>query len=631
VPELTDTCRPERRTPYRWRHGLAWLAAGLLWGVTRLPYGGQLLIGRGLGRLIRWLARDRRHIARTNLTLCFPDGSGSEREQLLDDHFASLGIALVETALAWWGSNRGLEGLLTINGLGHLEDALRHGRGAILLSAHFTTLEIGGRLLALHAPFHVLYRSHKNPVIETLQRHARRRHFEKAIPRDDLRGMLASLKQNRPVWYAPDQDFGRANSLFVPFFGIPAATLTATSRLARLSGAPVVPFFPRRLPGTRGYELSLLPALEGFPGKDIEQDTRRIMSLIEARIRQQPEQYLWVHRRFKTRPPGKAPVYDSKKGTFSVFSSEKTENVPFFPVHDILLVTLSNIGDALMTTPVMEALHAKHPQAIMDIVADPRSSELFAHCPYLNRVIHRDKSQGWRGSLVLIRELRKRRYDLIVDLRTDGLAWLLRARRRLTRRDARHARGHAVERHMAVIRRYTGTDDIPRPRLWLNATERQYAGQVLNHLPGRRWLALGPGARWEPKRWPPGQFRELVQRHRETFDAVVLLGSRADAGICRTLADGLTLPCLDLAGQTGLLEAAAVLSRMHLFIGNDSGLGHLAAAAGIPTLTLFGPGEPRRYHPWNHPARWLQSPTGRIEDLHVSRVAEALGALPLAR
>jgi KDO2-lipid IV(A) lauroyltransferase len=309
MPEVTDTCRPERYAPYRWRHGLARMTAGMLWCVTRLPYGGQLLIGRGLGRLIRRLARERRNIARTNLALCFPERSGSEREQLLDDHFDSLGIALVETALAWWGSSRRLEGLLTINGLGHLEDALRQGRGAILLSAHFTTLEIGGRLLALHAPFHVLYRSHKNPVIEDLQRRARRRHFEKAIPRDDLRALLASLKQNRPVWYAPDQDFGRANSLFVPFFGIPAATLTATSRLARLSGAPVVPFFPRRLPHAGGYELSLLPALEDFPGKDVEQDTRRIMALIEERVRQQPEQYLWVHRRFKTRPPGEPPVY----------------------------------------------------------------------------------------------------------------------------------------------------------------------------------------------------------------------------------------------------------------------------------------------------------------------------------
>ncbi len=180
---------------------------------------------------------------------------------------------------------------------------------------------------------------------------------------------------------------------------------------------------------------------------------------------------------------------------------------------------------------------------------------------------------------------------------------------------------------MSVIRRHTENAGIPPTRIWLTELEQEFANQALAGLPGRRWLGLGTGARWEPKRWPPGHFRELVASRREAFDAVVLLGGRADEGICRAIADGLSLPCLDLAGRTGLLEAAAVLARMQLFIGNDSGLGHLAAAAGIPTLTLFGPGEPARYRPWNPRGRWLQSPTRRITDLHVSRVAEELTAL----
>jgi len=297
------------------------------------------------------------------------------------------------------------------------------------------------------------------------------------------------------------------------------------------------------------------------------------------------------------------------------------------PVRHILLVTLSNIGDAVMTTPVMAALHKKHPEAVMDIVADPRSSELFAHCPYRNRVIHRDKQQGWRGSLALVRDLRRCHYDLIVDLRTDGLAWLLRGRRRLTRQGARRPEGHAVERHMEVIRRYIGTAGIPPTRLWFDGSELEFASRVLADLPGRRWLALGPGARWEPKRWPSGLFRELVLSRREDFDAVVLLGSAADKDCCRSIAEGLSLPCLDLAGRTSLLEAAALLSHMQLFIGNDSGLGHIAAAAGIPTLTLFGPGEPQRYHPWNSRGRWLQSPNRDIRTLPVSHVADALKEL----
>jgi lipopolysaccharide heptosyltransferase III len=297
------------------------------------------------------------------------------------------------------------------------------------------------------------------------------------------------------------------------------------------------------------------------------------------------------------------------------------------PVQHILVVTLSNIGDAVMTTPVMEALHGKHPQAVMDFVADPRSSELFTHCPYRDHVIQRDKRQGWRGSLALVRELRRRHYDLIVDLRTDGLAWLLRGRHRLTRHGARRPEGHAVERHMEVIRRHLETAGIPPTRLWLDGREQEFAGRTLAGLPGRRWLALGPGARWEPKRWPPGQFRELVQSRQEDFDAVVLLGSKADVESCRTLADGLRLPCLNLAGRTGLLEAAAVLSHLRLFIGNDSGLGHLAAAVGIPTLTLFGPGEPQRYRPWNPRGCWLQSPNRDIRALPVNRVADALTEL----
>jgi heptosyltransferase-3 len=296
-------------------------------------------------------------------------------------------------------------------------------------------------------------------------------------------------------------------------------------------------------------------------------------------------------------------------------------------VRHILLVTLSNIGDAVMTTPVMEALHGMHPQAVMDIVADPRSSELFTHCPYRDHVIHRDKQQGWRGSLALVHELRRRHYDLIVDLRTDGLAWLLRSRQRLTRQGTRCPQGHAVERHMDVIRRHVGTTGIPPTRLWLDGREQEFARRALAGLPGRRWLALGPGARWEPKRWPPVQFRELVLSRREDFDAVVLLGSAADKDSCRSIAEGLSLPCLDLAGRTSLLETAALLSHMRLFIGNDSGPGHLAAAVGIPTLTLFGPGEPQRYRPWNPRGRWLQSPNRDIRALQVSHVADALTEL----
>jgi len=285
------------------------LGLGLLWCLSRLSYAWQLRTGRLFGRLFRSLAPRRRHIAEVNLLLCFPDMAPAARAQLVEELFDSLGIGLLEMSLSWWAPDEKLEKLVTLEGLEHLQAALQQGKGAILLSGHFTTLEIGGRLLSLHTPFHVMYREHKNPAFEAAMTAARIRHYKKAIPRGDTRGMLQSLRENMPVWYAPDQDFGAGNSLFAPFFGVPAASITATSRLARISGAPVVPFFQTRLPDARGYRLTLYPALDNFPGVSIEQDTRRINAVIEAQVRKQPGQYLWAHRRFKTRPPGEPGVY----------------------------------------------------------------------------------------------------------------------------------------------------------------------------------------------------------------------------------------------------------------------------------------------------------------------------------
>ena len=286
-----------------------WLMFGVLWLVTRLPFGWQMAAGSLIGALALRLAGRRRHIAAVNLRLCFPDRSEDERQRLLKAHFDALGKGVVERALAWWGGSAPLRDRVRVVGLQHLQQARAKGRGVILLSAHFTTLELGGRLLALQAPFHVLYRKHKNPLFETVMQRARRRRFERAIPRDDTRALLASLNAGMPVWYAPDQNHAGPQAVFVPFFGIPASTLTATARLARLSGAPVVPFFQARLPGSEGYLLVLCPALEGFPGADIEQDTARINRLIEDVVREIPEQYLWVHRRFKTRPASERYPY----------------------------------------------------------------------------------------------------------------------------------------------------------------------------------------------------------------------------------------------------------------------------------------------------------------------------------
>jgi len=282
---------------------------GALRLIILLPYRWQMRAGRLIGWLALRLARHRRHIADVNLALCFPEQTPQQRSGLLRAHFNSLGCGVVETALCWWGSEQKLQGITRVDGLEHLETAQSKGKGVILLSAHFTTLELGGRLLAMHTPFHVLYRQHKNPLFEAVMRRSRERRFDKAIARDDMRSLLSSLKAGMPVWYAPDQNHGGSQSVFAPFFGVQASTLTTPSRLAKISGAAVVPFYQTRLADGSGYQLTLFPALENFPSDSAVQDATRLNALLENVILEMPEQYLWVHRRFKTRPEGERHPY----------------------------------------------------------------------------------------------------------------------------------------------------------------------------------------------------------------------------------------------------------------------------------------------------------------------------------
>ena len=277
-----------------------------------LPYRAQLSVGAGLGMLIYHLMPWRRSVAQINIALCFPDRTAAQQHALVKNNFRAAGISLLETALSWWGTRAQIEPLIQIEGIEHLHYALQLHRGVILLSAHFTCLEIGGRLLALRQRFHVMYKKHRNPLFEAVMKQAREHNYERAIERHDVRSMLRSLKQGNAVWYAPDQDFGAQHSVFAPFMGVTCATLAAPARLAKMSGAPVVPFFPQRLEDGSGYRLILLPALDNFPSNDEVADATRINGVIEHAVRRAPEQYLWLHRRFKTRPPGEAPLYPAR-------------------------------------------------------------------------------------------------------------------------------------------------------------------------------------------------------------------------------------------------------------------------------------------------------------------------------
>lgn len=291
------------------RYWLLWIGVGILWTLTRLPLIWQLAIGRRVGRLFYRFATRRRHIALINLQLCFPELSPSQQQRLLLQHFESLGMGLFEMLSAWWVSDHALKSLGQIKGLEHLQTGFQRGKGIILLSAHMTSLEIGMRFLIMHTPIHGIYRPHENPVIEYLMQRNRENHAEKAIPREAIREMLRSLKKNKALWFAMDQNFGHKNSVFAPFFKVPAATNTATTRLAELSNATVIPFFMQRLSNNKGYEMTLLPPLTDFPSENPLEDAIRINQLIEQHVRQVPEQYLWVHRRFKDRQLGESHVY----------------------------------------------------------------------------------------------------------------------------------------------------------------------------------------------------------------------------------------------------------------------------------------------------------------------------------
>lgn len=288
----------------------------------------------------------------------------------------------------------------------------------------------------------------------------------------------------------------------------------------------------------------------------------------------------------------------------------------------LLFVTLSNIGDLVMTTPALVALHEAWPEARIDIVADARSSELLRRAPFLGELVHRVKRDGKLGMLRMIRGLRHERYEAIVDLRTDFLPWLLRGRRRSARWQA-HAQGpHAVEQHFAVAARVLPTPSpIPDARVWIDDSDRARASAMLAALPGTRWLALAPGANWPGKIWPAAHYVALANLLRETFDSIVLLGNAADAAGGERMQQALQLPTLNLMGRTSLIDAAAVLAGCEFFVGNDSGLGHLAAACGIATVTVFGPGRPERYRPWGSRASLVMAPGLDLDKLAPETVA----------
>ena len=296
------------------RYWLTWIGLCVLRSIAVLPFATQRQVATALGALIRRLPLAYVRIAERNIELCLPHLSPRERAALIDRHCQSLGMALCETATTWWSSDARVGKLAEVQGLEHLQAAFAKGRGAILIGGHFTTIEIATRILGTVVPMNVVYRPTKNALLSHIMHSSFCRHG-KPIRHDDIRTMIRALRHNEAVWYAPDQSYRNKGAAMVNFFGIPAATTTATSRLARISGAAVLTYFPERLPGLAGYRVVIGPAFEDFPGNDVIHDVERFNELLEAQILRIPEQYLWMHRRFKGLSPDYPDYYgrDSRR------------------------------------------------------------------------------------------------------------------------------------------------------------------------------------------------------------------------------------------------------------------------------------------------------------------------------
>ena len=286
-----------------------WVTFGLLRLATLLPYASHISLGRFLGRLIHRLAGNKESIVDTNLQLCFPQKSIEERNHIKNRTYENYGISLLELAMCWWWKPERLKPIVELRGLEHVENCLKNKQAVILLSGHFTSLEIGARLLALYLPFQVMYRTQKNRFFDSLLYTKRKNYLVDVISRKNTRRILMGIRSLIPTWYAPDQNFARERNVFAPFFGIPTATITASTRLAASGKAAMLPFYPERKADGSGYILWIKPPLDNFPSGDEVVDATAINAAIELFVIQNPDQYMWMHPRFKTRPAGEPEIY----------------------------------------------------------------------------------------------------------------------------------------------------------------------------------------------------------------------------------------------------------------------------------------------------------------------------------
>jgi KDO2-lipid IV(A) lauroyltransferase len=295
------------------KHWLSWIVIFFMWAISQLPWRLQMMIGGGIGRLIHALIKKRRNICMRNLEISFPEKTHEQRKALCKAHFISLGKGLMDASFSWWGSTKTLLKRSRIEGIENLEGAIASGRPIIFLSTHFTSLEVSGSIIADHLESCFVFRPHKNPVLNHIGINRREARFGKTIAKNNIREMLRQLKQGKAVWYAPDQSFRRKGHIMVPFFGTPVPTNPATSRLAKLSNALVIPIYCTRESTDQkdeGYTLHIHSPLDNFPSGDIDNDTLRINQVVEEQINAHPEHYLWIHQRYKGCQINGSDIYD---------------------------------------------------------------------------------------------------------------------------------------------------------------------------------------------------------------------------------------------------------------------------------------------------------------------------------
>lgn len=292
------------------KYWLTWFGLGSLYLLVQLPYPVIHFLGTRMGRLAMRVLKRRRKIAERNLELCFPDRSESERAALLVKNFESTGMGLFETGMAWFWSDKRISKWCKVDNLDVMGEIRANGQGVLLVGVHFLTLELGGRIYGMYNPGIGVYRPHNNPVLNWIQVWGRSRSNKYFINRSDVKGMIRELKQGEILWYAPDHDYGPKNSVFVPFFAVPdAATTIGTSILMRNANPAILPFTPKRNEDGSGYVVLVSPPQQGFPMDDQTAAAAFMNKIVETEILKAPEQYMWLHRRFKTRPVGQPSLY----------------------------------------------------------------------------------------------------------------------------------------------------------------------------------------------------------------------------------------------------------------------------------------------------------------------------------